>query len=85
MKECGMRQVVVRLQSRQSLARIIRSTKGQEDLVKKGTGEVKDVTEYLVIQRRMLKGKEEPWMVWGTTNESDVTDVAAGKFVPTAV
>ena len=78
-----MRQVVVRLQSKQSLARIIPGSNGKEDTVVKGTGEAKDVTEYLVIQRRMLKGKESAWSVWGTTGESDITDVAAGKHVPT--
>lgn len=49
----------------------------------KGTGEAKDVKEYLVIQRRMLQGNEGPWVVWGTTGESDITDIAVGKRVPT--
>lgn len=83
MKECGMRQAVVRLQSKQKLARIILGAKGKEEAVVKGTGEIKDVKEYLVIQRRMLQGNEGPWVVWGTTGESDITDIAAGKLVPT--
>jgi len=82
MKECGMRQVVVRLQSKQRLARIIPGAKGKEETVLKGTGEAKDVKEYLVIQRRMLQGVEGPWVVWGTTGESDITDIAVGKHVP---
>ena len=82
MRECGMRQAVVRLQSRQSLAQIIPGAKGQDDKVVSGTGEGKDVTEYVVIQRRMLNGKEGPWMVWGTTNESNVADIATGRHVP---
>lgn len=61
----GQRQAVVRISSRQSLSRYDH----QGDLVP-GTGEVKDVVEYLVIQRRCLMGKEEPWMIWGTIEES---------------
>ena len=81
-----MRQVVVRLQSKQSLSRIVSgTTKGQKDTIIQGSGEAKDVTEYLVIQRRMLRGAEGPWVIWGTTNESDVADVAAGKSVPTTI
>ena len=82
MKECGMRQVVVRLQSKQRLARIIPGAKGKEEAVMKGTGEAKDVQEYLVIQRRMLLGNEGPWVVWGTIGESDIIDIVAGKRVP---
>jgi len=33
------------------------------------------VDEYVVIQRRVMKGKEEPWMVWGTTQETSVDEV----------
>ena len=39
------------------------------------TGEPRDVTEYVVVQRMMLKGKEEAWMVWGTMEESDWKEV----------
>lgn len=79
MKECGMRQVVVRLRSKQSLARLMPNKTTKEYIMVDGTDKEKDVTELLVIQRRMLNGKEEPWKVWGTTQESDVTDIAAGK------
>ena len=34
-------------------------------------GEAKDMTEYLVLQRRICKGVEEPWMVWGFGEETD--------------
>lgn len=40
-----------------------------------GTGEMKEVIEYLVIQRRVMNGKEEPWMVWGTTQKSSVEEL----------
>ena len=65
-KGAALRQAVVRLQSRQSLAKL--DSNGE---VVNGTGEIKQVKEYVVIQRRMWKGKEEPFMVWGTVEESD--------------
>ncbi|KAL8824063.1 MAG: hypothetical protein Q9191_005331 [Dirinaria sp. TL-2023a] len=81
LKECGMRQVVVRLRSKQSLTKRRRS--GKEETIVPGTGETKDITEYLVVQLRMMKGKEAPgWKIWGTANESDVEDIVAGKKVP---
>ncbi|KAF2819993.1 hypothetical protein CC86DRAFT_449620 [Ophiobolus disseminans] len=33
-------------------------------------GEPKKVVEYLVLQKRMLRGKEENWKVWGFAQES---------------
>ena len=62
----ALRQAVVRLQSRQSLARI---QAGGE--MEPAAGEAQEVKEYVVIQRRMWKEQEEPWMVWGTVEESD--------------
>ncbi|KAL9118566.1 MAG: hypothetical protein Q9187_004885, partial [Circinaria calcarea] len=62
----ALRQAVVSLWTRQSLARI-----GPDGQVTEGTGAEKVVQEYVVVQRRMWKEKEEPWMVWGTVEESD--------------
>jgi hypothetical protein len=63
---CGQRQAVVRIRARQSLARIDAATSQRVP----GTGEPRDVTEYVVIQRRVLNGREYPWEVWGTTQET---------------
>ena len=62
----AIRQAVVRIRSRQSLARL--NPNGQ---VVKGTGEQKEVSEYVVVQKWMTKEVEQPWMVWGTVEESD--------------
>ena len=62
----ALRQAVVKIQSLQTLERI--RSDGQ---VVAGTGGSKVVKEYMVVQRRMWKEKEEPWMVWGTIEESD--------------
>ena len=54
---------------------------GRPDAPIKGTGEEKDVSEYLVLQRRIWKEVEEPWMVWGTTEETD-PDVVLSADLP---
>lgn len=65
----------MRIRSKQSLAKIIPATKGRRESVVEGTDREKQVDEYVVIQRRVMKGKEEPWMVWGTTQETSVDEV----------
>ena len=62
----ALRQAVVRLKTRQSMERLLPS-----GLVVAGTGEIKEFTEYIVIQKRILKEKEEPWIIWGSAEESD--------------
>ena len=66
---------MVRIRSKQSLARIIPATKGQGEAVVEGTDTDKEVSEYVVIQRRIVQGKEDPWLVWGTTQETSVDEV----------
>ncbi|KAF2176170.1 hypothetical protein K469DRAFT_35077 [Zopfia rhizophila CBS 207.26] len=84
-KETGLRQVVVRLHTRQLLTtrtepRI--SKKQYKELAWTPDGvqpeEVKDeveekeenVVEYVVLQRRMVRGQEEDWLVWGFADET---------------
>ena len=49
--------------------------KGRRETVVEGTDKEKDVDELVVIQRRIMKGKEDAWMVWGTTQETGVDEV----------
>jgi len=72
-KGAALRQAVVRLQSRQSLTQLRTSGEVEPD-----TGAVKEVMEYIVVQRRMWKEQEEPWMVWGTIEESDWPRISPG-------
>lgn len=37
-------------------------------------GESREVTEYIVIQQRLIRGKEEGWIIWGTTGETRVEE-----------
>ncbi|KAL9100407.1 MAG: hypothetical protein Q9163_004217 [Psora crenata] len=80
-KDSMLRQVVVKIRSKQSLAQFkrkgaaeVRKGEGEEELVA-GTGEVKRLLEYLVIQRRIFKGVEGPWKIWGTTEETKAEEV----------
>ena len=63
------RQVVVRLHSVQSLAKLTMDKRGEKVLAKEG-GEESEVVEYLVIEKKYDKGVESAWCVWGTTEET---------------
>lgn len=55
----------MKISSKQSLTRY-----DAEGRIVKGTGDVRDVKEYLVIQKRVWQGREEEWLVWGTVGET---------------
>lgn len=60
----------------QSLEKIRRGTGAQSNVVLEETkGEPKKVTEYVVLQKRMIRGKEDPWKIWGMTEETKPEDV----------
>lgn len=69
--ESVMRQAVVRIKSVQKLTR---DEIPSEDVDEKNLPDPeqteKQVTEYVVIQKRVLRGIEEPWKFWGTTEET---------------
>ncbi len=76
MDESGIYQVVVILKSMQSLERILKGTGEKSDVVIEETkGEPKKMMEYVVLQKRILRGKEEPWKIWGMTEETKPEDV----------
>ncbi|KAF2205104.1 hypothetical protein GQ43DRAFT_363185 [Delitschia confertaspora ATCC 74209] len=62
--EAALRQVVVRLHTRQLVEKWETQKKAQVNSVEK------DVVEYVVLQRIMRRGKEEDWKVWGFANET---------------
>ncbi|KAI9689189.1 MAG: hypothetical protein M1822_000927 [Bathelium mastoideum] len=80
----AVRQAVVRVKSVQSLERW-RERKGRDGRSREvredkegeqGEGDQgREITEYLVVQQRMWKGKQEEWMVWGTMEEASVAEV----------
>ncbi|KAG9663334.1 hypothetical protein KCU95_g873, partial [Aureobasidium melanogenum] len=73
-KQTTIQQVCVRMQSYQSLQKVRRVRQGNKtvEVVEEGSSAApRPVTEYLVVQRLCKRGKMGPWMVWGTTTESD--------------
>jgi len=73
-KQTTIQQVCVRMESLQSLKKVRRVKQGRntvEVLEEGSSAEPKHVTEYLVVQRLCKRGNMGPWMVWGTTTESD--------------
>jgi protein MBA1 len=73
-KQTTIQQVCVRMVSLQSLKKVKRVKQGREtvEVLEEGSSATpQEVTEYLVVQRLCKRGKMGPWMVWGTTRESD--------------
>lgn len=71
MPNSGIRQVVVRLSSRQA---VTKTTAGQSAASQEVTPAAKeqDCLEYVVIQQLVWHGKEAEWQIWGTTNAIDM-------------
>jgi len=69
-KNTALRQAVVEIRSVQKLTSW--DSRGQ---VIPETGGEKDVTEYVVIQKKYWGGVEAPWMIWGTTKETSLADM----------
>lgn len=79
-KQTTIQQVCVRMQSMQSLKKVRKVRQGNKtvEVMEEGSSaEPKPVTEYLVVQRLCKRGKMGPWMVWGTTTESDPQEALA--------
>jgi protein MBA1 len=68
----AMRQAVVRIKSVQSLKRTDERATPEER-----EGKEMEVEEFVVVQRRVWRGTEERWRMWGTTSESRVEDWAS--------
>ena len=62
-------QVVVKIKSVQSLEKTPANGPASD------TAQEKKVVEYVVLQRKMTKGRESGWKIWGTIEESKVEDV----------
>lgn len=84
-KGAALRQVIVRMRSRQSLARMVSKGNNNSGTLVQGTGEEVEVSEYLVLQRRMLRNEEGPWLIWGTTSETEPAMILGSKSIKPAV
>ena len=68
-EKSALYQVVVKIKSAQSLERT------HANGLPIDTPEEKDMVEYVVLQRMMLRGTEGKWKIWGTIEESKVEAV----------
>jgi protein MBA1 len=84
----GLQQAIVKIQSVQRIrigrvpelapvnsAKPIGRKKGAKETVVWGEPKEKTVTEYLVIQRQVVRGVQEPWHVWGFAKEFDLNEL----------
>ncbi|OAX82246.1 hypothetical protein ACJ72_03409 [Emergomyces africanus] len=76
----GIRQVVVRIQSRQSLVRPSPPPESAPNNNKQSEAspveaKEQDSTEYIVLQKMLVGGKEGDWKVWGFANETKMEDM----------
>lgn len=71
-KDAAVRQVVVRIKSAQSLIKSKIHPRTKKEAILGGAEHEKIVDEYIVIQRRIWKGQEERWWIWGTIPESNL-------------
>ena len=69
-----MRQHVVKIRSVQSIDTLLKkgATPVEDQYV---TGEKKRMVEYVVVQKRYIKGVEGKWLVWGTVQETPASTV----------
>lgn len=58
------------LRQEQARARVAAATTTAEGELEGGTTVERELTEFVVLQRLMVKGVEGPWMVWGFGEET---------------
>ena len=81
--ESAIYQVVVRIKSMQSLGRVLKGTVEKSNVaIEETKGVPKKVIEYVVLQKRLIQGKEDQWKIWGTTEETKPEGVLREKSAP---
>ncbi|RAH75516.1 uncharacterized protein BO66DRAFT_10067 [Aspergillus aculeatinus CBS 121060] len=81
----GVRQVVVRITSKQTAGKYTAPAKGQaaQDSTAVATNEKqRDCTEYIVIQKLRWTGEDTGWRVWGHATPTTVDDLTSPFFAP---
>lgn len=75
-RRSSMRQAVVKIRSVQSFvpSGVDGGTIGEEE---RWAAREKEVTEFVVIQQAIFRGKDQGWKVWGTTGETGMRDLKA--------
>ncbi|CRG82984.1 hypothetical protein PISL3812_00332 [Talaromyces islandicus] len=80
--ESGVRQVIIRITSRQSTSSY--TTKYDEETgrnnIYKSPDKEQDCTEYVVIQKLRIKNQDRPWQIWGYTSPTTLEDLDSPFF-----
>ncbi|KAL5337555.1 hypothetical protein BJX70DRAFT_369112 [Aspergillus crustosus] len=79
--DSGVRQVVLRITTRQSTGKLQRQVarKGVESTQRPSLKQ-QDCTEYIVIQKLRWTGEEEPWRIWGHATPTTIDDLSSPLF-----
>lgn len=76
MHGAGVRQVVVRIRSRQSIGKPTAESNSNQVAEAKQ----RDCLEYLVLQKMMWHGEEKDWKIWGLVDEMTADDLDSPFF-----
>jgi protein MBA1 len=81
-QDCGIRQVVVRITSRQTTVteQVSETRKGKQAVDEEPKVKTQDCTEYLVLQKMLWMGEEQDWRVWGYATPTTVADLDSPWF-----
>ncbi|THC98030.1 hypothetical protein EYZ11_002456 [Aspergillus tanneri] len=85
--DSGVRQVVVRITSRQSTGKIKLQPKHRPQgpsvpAENAASTKQQDCTEYIVVQKLRWAGEEEDWRIWGHATPTTVEDLSNAFFAP---
>ncbi|PLB52357.1 hypothetical protein P170DRAFT_453761 [Aspergillus steynii IBT 23096] len=87
----GVRQVIVRITSRQSTGKVKVQPKNKRlgpsvptetPVEPPAAPKQQDCTEYVVVQKLRWTGEEEPWRIWGHTTPMTVDNLQDAAFAP---
>ncbi|KAE8328388.1 hypothetical protein BDV39DRAFT_192005 [Aspergillus sergii] len=81
--DSGVRQVVVRITSRQSTgkSKVVKTGKSEVAVESTAPPKQQDCTEYIVLQKLRWYGEDEDWRIWGHATPTTVEDLANPMFV----
>lgn len=76
----GIRQVVVRITSQQSMKTVNATSKNNPQ--SQPEAKEQNCTEYIVMQKLMLFGEEDGWRIWGHTRPTSPEELRSPLFAP---
>ncbi|KAL2866021.1 uncharacterized protein BJX67DRAFT_152350 [Aspergillus lucknowensis] len=80
--DSGVRQVVLRITSRQSTGKTQQQTPAGKRPAESPLPRQQDCTEYIVIQKLRWMGEEEAWRIWGHATPTTLEDLSSPFFAP---